>query len=63
MVVIEQEPETEEIREAHANAPPAEAPAHGEHESDEESFEDALTEEELREVRPFIRYFMCADLF
>ncbi|XP_074592051.1 uncharacterized protein LOC141847864 [Curcuma longa] len=49
MVVIEQEPETEEIREAHANAPPAEAPAHGEHESDEESFEDALTEEELRE--------------
>ncbi|KAG6467032.1 tetratricopeptide repeat protein 1-like [Zingiber officinale] len=49
MVVIEQEPETEEIREAHANAPPADAPAHGEHESDEESFEDALTEEQLRE--------------
>ncbi|XP_042390831.1 tetratricopeptide repeat protein 1-like [Zingiber officinale] len=46
MVVIEQESETQKVP---ANASPGEDPAQGENGSDEESFEDALTDEQLRE--------------
>lgn len=53
MVVIEQEPDAQETQEVPANASPGEDPAQGENGSDEESFEDALTDEQLREVRHF----------
>lgn len=53
MVVIEQEPDAQETQEVPANASPGQDPAQGENGSDEESFEDALTDEQLREVRHF----------
>lgn len=52
MVLIEQEPDAEGTR-APANASFGDAPAEGGNGGDEESFEGALTEEKLREVRSF----------